>query len=157
MPTQVNGVAKGSGFAGNTPVWPENALHLHEQRYSLISDRIAPAFPRKAKVLMEYKPGEYLRQATIAGKPPHGPLLPDSTVQSASLTTRARLHARRIKRSFPDADAATPFSTEVLSRVSDIAMSNGKSDHSPPFCYRGRPPNHSCTASAKQWHTPRYS
>ncbi len=55
------------------PVQPENALHSHEQRYSLTSDRIAPASPRKTKVSPEYTPGEYLRQATISRKPPHGP------------------------------------------------------------------------------------
>ena len=55
------------------PVQPENALHSHEQRYSLTSDRIAPASPRKAKVPPQYTPGEYRRQATISRKPPHGP------------------------------------------------------------------------------------
>jgi len=31
------------------PVQPENALHSHEQRYSLTSDRIAPASPKESQ------------------------------------------------------------------------------------------------------------
>ena len=51
-------------------VRPENALHSHKQRYSLISDRLDPASLRKAEVV-KYTPGERLRQATIARNPPH--------------------------------------------------------------------------------------